>query len=648
MKTERITMRKPKIVRLLGVLVASICLASALAVTVGGPKPAGAEQGGTQATPEISFFDGAAVVPNVRPVIVVSGSDFDMGYQYYEQLYKIYGPTPLQQLIRPLSGVQIAGLRAYESLIQQQTPEFIDFMKGCTQAAVDVGVALSYDQVLAGFTGVKTFATAATSVSGNDTLPPSCSGWAAWGSATKDGGLICAGSTDGNSTSGGWSATPVIMFFPSSGNNFIVGNASLRGGTGVFHSCMNDKGVALVHHGGNYVGNQGYGFGPFGYGVPPYFATMHTLRFASDAIQAKNMQLAYTLTDRNNKGLWVDVKGNNFDIEAKDPSAIRSAGYMGEKNFIYATNNTMCRVLESFQEPDPDMGLYYIPHAGYLGETYHYYDPDAVTRNLYMWNMLHNYHGKIDLGFAKMMWRFTGQPPAYPTLEEAETYQDAGTLGKGWNCPIGDLSNGTVDVMVPDNGDQGLFYVNQGGVARGAHPLCRDYYYYIPDQTYTFYRLQLAASPQDAVDAAQYSAHHALYYADQALRKLTYTDVGYAPLKDIFDTADKEWISAAWYANLAGKATGNEAVCDWGKSLRSYTKCEAYANEVYESLVKPPNTPSDLGLKPWFSGWGDWATRGYPWDSKNPRDFLAKTIVPAKPGVLEKVAALAPVPKPGN
>jgi hypothetical protein len=54
---------------------------------------------------EISFTDGALLVPNVSPVILLSGSDYDMGYQYYqqlEQLVQVYGPWILERLQRDL------------------------------------------------------------------------------------------------------------------------------------------------------------------------------------------------------------------------------------------------------------------------------------------------------------------------------------------------------------------------------------------------------------------------------------------------------------------------------------------------------------------------------------------------------------------
>jgi len=41
--------------------------------------------------PEISFAGEVPLPPNVRPVILLKGSDYDLGYQYYQQLVQIFG-----------------------------------------------------------------------------------------------------------------------------------------------------------------------------------------------------------------------------------------------------------------------------------------------------------------------------------------------------------------------------------------------------------------------------------------------------------------------------------------------------------------------------------------------------------------------------
>jgi len=575
---------------------------------------------------EIPFVDGAPVPPNVRPVIIVSGSDYDMGYQYFHQLIEVHGDWWLRDYVGvPFTQEQIKALKARQWALMQQVPWAIEFIKGAAVGATDAGVAMSYAEVLAYFATLDTYPGLESPGSQDEDLPPhDCSGFAAWGRATKDGSLIVGGNGDHEMYHLEWGFGPdfTVMFYPQDGHNFVCSPLLANE---IWHPGMNDKGLAYVHHAGNNTGNAA----PDGYGVPRAFVIFNTLRYADDAAQAKEMLSGYNRAGERRKawGVWADVKGNAFAIEALNPEAVRQPGYTGERDFIYATNNTMHRALESFQEPDPKLGLHYIPHAGYLGATSHYYDPDAVTRNLFMWNALHNYRGKVDLEFAKMMYRFSGKPPAYPSLEEAEAACEP-TLGKGWYSPIGQLGNAGVVVCRPDDGDTGVYYVANGGVTRKGYPLCPDYYYYYPEELHTFYKLTLAAKAGDAVWASRNSAHHALYYADQVLRQLTYHDPAYTPLDGKLNEAMRSWFSANWERDLAGRTSGNEAIAHLGKALRAFAKCEAYANHVYEALVPPATSPSDLGLKKWFGGWGDWATRGYPWDSNNPRKVVAETIVP--------------------
>jgi len=37
------------------------------------------------------FEDGMPLPPNIRPVIILQDSDYDIGYQYYQQIMQIFG-----------------------------------------------------------------------------------------------------------------------------------------------------------------------------------------------------------------------------------------------------------------------------------------------------------------------------------------------------------------------------------------------------------------------------------------------------------------------------------------------------------------------------------------------------------------------------
>lgn len=89
----------------------------------------------------------------------------------------------------------MVALKANQHYIKEQTPWFIDFMKGVADGCTDAGVKLTYEEVLAYFSSPKVYSGSEPPGSEYEKLPPNdCSGFAAWGSATKDRELIITGS----------------------------------------------------------------------------------------------------------------------------------------------------------------------------------------------------------------------------------------------------------------------------------------------------------------------------------------------------------------------------------------------------------------------------------------------------------------------
>lgn len=540
-------------------------------------------------TPEITFFEGdIPVPPNVRPVIVLSGSDYDLGYQYYQQLVQIFGKWILERArYMRLSKEELKLRDTNEQHIKEHAPEMIDMFRGMAEGATAAGVPLSYGEVLWHFTRER---------KERIQIPVGCSGFAAWGSATKDGKLICSGSTDHELT-----FEITLAVFPQEGNNFLLSpfwptDFGELGG----HPGMNNKGLAYVHHGATHW-IKGKPENSWTDGLGEGIAIIHTLRFADHAKRAKEMQLAYPSGNGFAGGFWTDISGNAFVIECREnPRAVRQAGDYGENDFLYSTNNAICKELGHCQNPPPEGNLY-VSHGGWLGTGA---TISSVSRNLGLWNMLHHYHGKVDLDFVKMMWRFCGSPPQYDSLEQADlAYRK--TKGEGWDAQICELLNSLVGIMIPDNGEEGLYYVSNGCPSRIAYPLFPRGHHYRVSPTYSFYQLKLGLSPRDLVETTRERARYELYYANQELRKLNYSDVAYAPLDKLSNQAALEWHKGNYFRELAamGNPEKDIAIYKWGKAVRAYTRCQALAKQVYNALVPPAATPQDLGLQPW-GYWG--------------------------------------------
>jgi hypothetical protein len=135
----------------------------------------------------------------------------------------------------------------------------------------------------------------------------------------------------------------------------------------------------------------------------------------------------------------------------------------------------------------------------------------------------------------------------------------------------------------------------------------RTNYQYI-DGTHTFYRLRLAANPKAVVSQAKDDAKNDIATAYTELMQLNYRDAGYAALQDLFSLANAEYYEGNNATDQALLSSGNEALRHFAKAATQYTRSQAHARQVYEALVPPPTSPSDLGLKPFGGDWSSWET----------------------------------------
>ncbi len=554
--------------------------------------------------PEIPYAGEVPLVPNVRPVIILKGSDYQMGYQHAQQIIQIFGTYYLQGAAGvKRSEKNVAVIKKSEGYIKKYTPWAIDYVKGMTDGCLDAGIAMTYVQMLAHF----------VSTSNSRPDDSDCSGFAAWGSTTKDGKLICGGSGDHEIRVGSkyrYRYEINLMLFPQTGNNYVLSPPS--GGAG--HPGMNNRGVCYVHHGatGYYDRNLHPEKAGSGEGVPRIFLLMHALRFANSAEEAKDISISIPNPGGRQGGLWADVNGNALVIENRDnPKVIRRPGDYGERDFIYATNNLFSEELKDCYNPPADQKVIFFPHAGYLGTGG---SIASICRNSEMWNLFHNYHGEVDLDFARMMWRFKGSSLALPydTINEAvDDYEKS--RAKHWNAYISQTGNAMVGILQPDDGDDGILHVSHGCAVRGNDsPLYPGGVVVRLNPTYTFFEIKLASSPENVAGQAQKRANYDLYNAYQELMKIDYSDVRYAPLNDILNRAVTEWQKGLFYQDQIqnGETEGDESVLKSAKAIRCFTRCQCYSRQVYNSLILPAKRPEDLGLGKWLGSWGQWADRG--------------------------------------
>ena len=555
----------------------------------------------TVAKPEVPYDGEVPLVPSVRPVIVLQGTDYEMGYQHAKQLIQIFGKYYLEGAAKAKwSESSLAVIRKSDTYIQKHTPWAVEHLKGMTAGCVEEGIPMTYIQMLAQFVST-----------GESPLPEpaECSGWAAWGSTTKDGRLICGGSGDHEillASKTRYRYEINIILFPETGYNFVFSPPS--GGAG--HPGMNNKGVVNVHHGttGYYDRYMNPDAANSGEGVPRTFLLMHCLRFAESAEQAKDIALSIPNPGGRQGGFWADVNGNALVIENRDnPRVIRRPGDNGEKDFLFATNNLFSDQLKDCYQPPPGQKVIFFPHVGYYGTEG---SIGSIGRNFALWNLFHNYQGKVDLDFAKMIWRFQGPSLPYDTIDEAvEDYERS--RARLWNAQVSMTGNAMVGILQPDNGNEGIIHVSHGCAVRGNDsPTYPGGIVVRLNPTYTFFELKLDSSPGRVTSAAKKRARFDMWNAYQELSKLNYSDVAYAPLDEILQKAVVNWQKGLFYENEARETTGNQSTIKWGKAVRCFTRSQAFAKQVYQGLIPPPKRPEDLALRPWMGSWGDWASRG--------------------------------------
>jgi hypothetical protein len=533
------------------------------------------------------------------PVVVLCGTDYEMGFQYGSQagqyIELVRDEVWVAALVRYSRRGVMQSLEEFERLIREHVPEAEEMMRGMADGAAANGHDISYTDILlinCDFNLGRLVPRSSWPGDGlHDVCLPDgrgCSQWSAWGRTTLDGRLITADSGDGV-----FDFHVVVLAFPAVGNNYIT--LSTAGWLGQ-KAAMNSRGV-FIGVGGGFPTRQI----DYDYGVPYPCAIHHLLRCANSATEAKEMFLSWpcdvTVVH------FADTRGKAFVVERTAALwTFREPGDFGEVDFIYSSNNFF----------NPEMrdsvgDVEFVEHAGWVGRDS---GINSIPRNLEMWNMLNNYRGKVDVEFARMMWRFPGDPPPYPlNYNAAKAFHE--TLGKGWDQKICNQDNAFIGIGLPDDGDSGIMYVCTGPAGRMANPLGPlDGDWYQVNGTHSFYKLFLAATPAAVVGHAKETAHDYIAEAHRGLRELTYSDIAYVPLKELLATATSEYFCASNAYNKGLLADGDAAMRYLASALTGYTRAQAHAKQVRNALSPPPECPEDLGLRPYGGAWGSWAVRG--------------------------------------
>lgn len=582
---------------------------------------------------EILFYDDVPIVPSISPIVVLKGSNHDMGRQYAEQVLDIFGPFIFQwHGRRKFSAENLAEIGRWEAELREHMPEVLDFARGWAEGATRRGVTMDYQQALAIWTGISPPARDASlmedaglfNADKREQPRPSgdrhdmCSGVAAWGDATTDGALMLAATQDHDCT-----FTLTIIAYPDEGNAFIYTPFAANGSIPVMgshfmagHPGMNNKGLAYVHHGG------AGGTEPpdqWGYGIRRGPMTFHLLQFANSAKEALTKILTYPVGDLgvvlgSVGGFWADGS-YGFSIEGR-PGApnppnpiIREATYDRQGNaykFLYANNNSISPLSgHANGAPSQALGGYqYELEAGWYTTDPKLIDADgpaksmwrraarcSAARNRYLHRMLLAGYGRIDLDYLTMMYRQSGEVPSGSFEEISARYR----AGEEWNVSTGHRMNAFTVVAKPDNGNRGVYRACVGPANRAVN--CKDpghgYYYY--DETAAFWEVTLAEDPGAVCAHARELAERRIDIASRTLDSVDAREfAGSAQLSAFLAESKQALQDGAKVQAEASAETGDRRWSALARAVRLFTRAQVRANQVHEAIARPADSPAML------------------------------------------------------
>ncbi len=562
---------------------------------------------------EILFAEGAPLVPEINPIVILQGSDYEMGYQYAQQLIQIYGKWILERKAgKQFTPDELDYLHQWEAQLKIHAPEILRMCEGWSAGARDLGVSMSYEDVVDIWTGHRPPAQTYLGLGDGEPFmaPPYCSGAAAWGRATIDGNLVTVSTGDHDCHH-----MATIMAFPETGNAFMLtpfgatGDVPKLGGIYMFgHPGMNNQGLAYVEHGG--MPKMIEPKKDWGYGIRMGAAVFHILRFANNAREAQQMELAMPVGDVGSGGFgslggfWADSEYGYILDSRKDPVIIHEAGDCGETDFLYAANHPLHK--ESGRAPwmqaDKD-AWHYNPHGGWYAD----YRPikkigideeviiqslgngfiGSRDRSLYLFDILNCAVGKIDFEYMKMVNRQGCTLPAKTWKESVAYFKKT---GEWTNVTTGHASNADVVVTRPARGDQGRYALCVGTAKRGLAPCMPTWCSPIYNETNAYWEVRLASTPEGVAHSAGQMAAEYLEQAHSLLTGLGRQDPAYPPLANLLTQAEKEF------------KMGSDPVSDsrpeyWAKATRAYTRAQVRALQVIQALHPTLQTPAEFGIQ---------------------------------------------------
>jgi hypothetical protein len=586
---------------------------------------------------EVLFADEVPLVAPVCPIVILQGSNFEMGRQYAAQIIDIHGKWILEQLAtRQFTAAQAREIARWKQELVRYTPQVHQFACGIAAGATSCGLPMSEDHAVALFTGLRPPADRPaplgfgfTEGDKNDASLAAylgvarekqtvgedlCSGVAAWGRATSDGTLVAGASTDHDVT-----FETTIIAFPDDGHAYVYtpfsanGSIPMLGGQFMSgHPGFNSKGMSYVHHAG---GNTGEPVEQWGYGLRRGPMILHALQFADSARAACGDQMRYPVGDTaismgSGNGLFAD-NAEGFAVECRTGAPdrpepiIRTHSYDAygvAYDFLYANNNAIDPRSGHLNAPPPQ-GYRYSLAGGWFT-----FDPAALdprgggaamrrvmaksseARNRSAYRVMMEGYGRIDLDYMTMVYRQSGKVPDGSFDELVERWN----AGEQWDSSIANRHNAHIAIIKPTEAGGGVYRACIGAADRAIETKDPGHGYHLYDEANAFWEIRLQASPDEVVLTAAAKAKQDFHEAETVLGGLPADHAGRAKLSDFLGLAREAIAAGDAYVKQKRPASRDGSLALLARAIRRFTTAQVRARQVIEAIRPPPTRPDML------------------------------------------------------
>lgn len=520
-----------------------IFLAMVLVISLGGFAACKAEIEELEALPEEETPSAFAMTGTV-PVIVVSGSNYDMGVQYGRQTAArtAHNVAVVKSMLLQWFGEQqlMKDMEVWAYYFEQYTPGIAEWLRGITEGCQIEGFDLSYLDIIL-LNAFDAEAWTYPEVPYPEETGVSCTSFAASGSATKDGKPIVAVSKMLPREN---MEEVILIAFTTDGYSFISNPPS---GSVAHNSGVNSNGFAWILTATPQV--------ECAWGIPPVAFFSYLTQFIGSPGEAEEWLASVPRAGATGNFILSDADGyiSVFESNAQH-FAIRHPGDLGENQFVINTNHFVIEEMKPYSLP-------WWPDSPYRYATTWEYVSAAAAK------------GGIDANFTKEMFK---SDDWYDPDAKQWHYNDPGSS----NC----LNNpGVISTSILCPAD--LTHYIQVGTPSGLG---------IPAYaTGEYVKLELAGSPAEVAAEAGNEAYSLYWAARNSYVKAKNDKAPYlsyavcASIEEKLDEAILEWqlgLNRAGFATLCQDEA--EQLRLWGEALTHYCNAQLYAQMVSSALLE--------------------------------------------------------------